>query len=223
METYKAKLDYYLKKAEQTARQFFDRTANVLYPGQDPTIDEVLANMPERYIELMGPAPCDKSELFDRAYSGWQIHRACNFLERKKLLPDIEGLNQEEQKMAYRFFMAGVYFGILDTDGKDYALFEALKRIFHGEGQSWARKNGWSTRNALGTAAAQNAISWMLERWGKGEEADHATFARYVYYEKPKFGLQNKISLPKFRSLVKKAAIEHFPHKVRGRKKPPAL
>lgn len=91
METYKAKLDYYLKKAEQTARQFFDRTANVLYPGQDPTIDEVLANMPERYIELMGPAPCDKSELFDRAYSGWQIHRACNFLQRKKLFPDCDG------------------------------------------------------------------------------------------------------------------------------------
>jgi hypothetical protein len=68
---------------------------------------------------------------------------------------------------------------------------------------------------------AEPAIEWIFKKWTKGDASDHAEASERAHN---RFNLEKEgISLHKFRGLVKEAAYKHFPHKVRGTKRPPAL
>jgi hypothetical protein len=215
MQTYKEILDHYLSEAEKVSLEFIDST----FPDHEPLTTEVLSGMPQRYLNAMVDNPGSKQEFLQKMFIQDRIETACNLLLARNMLPEIESLSKKELALGYRLFMIGFGYGV--STGRDPDLFEELKPLYHSEGQSKAKKQDWDRRNEAGMTAAQGAIEWMLKRWAKGEEADHAAFSAHAY---DKFKLNpNEISRPKFLALVKEAAKKHYPHKIRGIRKPPAL
>jgi hypothetical protein len=140
------KLQKYLVKAEELARRRIDEQIDEVYPGQAPLEEEIRRNMPQRYFEAnLSTCPSSKGELIDKMNVHQQLLAACNLLEAKGMLPQIEELSEHELETAYRFFMVGAGFGILH--GRDQNFVEALKPIHHSEGQAKARRVGHKEDN----------------------------------------------------------------------------
>lgn len=178
MKFYRDQLEQRLAEAHKRALQYVAPIAGVLYPGQESTTKDVLDNMPQRYSETIESAPEGAVKISDAAIIGWQLHGACNLIERIKLLPDIDGLNERELVIAYRFFMAGVYYGIIE--GRDPDLFESLKPVMHGELQSEARKHGHVQENKIRQQLLDSFEKYVRGRVAGGYRGSAAALVRFA-------------------------------------------
>lgn len=172
----------------------------------------------EEYVPQLSMLSNEEFKQYFMAEQAIWALQILNFVEEiKEKEPDFTKL--EPGFLGSRMYLIGKWHAqIMQIDLMlDPAIMDKSRALL----SKWAMEERWRDIESEKQKEAEPVIQWMLERWGKGEKADHAAFSDYAY---DKFDIEKKgISRDKFRSLVKDAAYEHFPHKVRGIKKPPAL
>jgi len=202
------------------------------HTSDDPTKEAIINYLRRWFIFLFEDGEKPES-LAPSDYNLWlEVDKAKAALCLLELIPSVKyRLNQELDDDLLKLgamFMTGFIYGSMISDSN--ATHPHTKRSWASLLGSRAMLERWRNdkskkQKQKRREAAEPAIQWMLKRWGKGEEADHAAFTAHVYSRKEDvFHLQEQgVTLEEFRSWVKDAAKKDYPHKVRGLKKPPAL